>query len=455
MALETVTRGESFLEVADLLGALEISGTADSGSSTTLVSTLLVHPNDDDLNDYQLYIYDGTGQGQKRNIDDFTASADRVTVVAGATLDSTSKFAILKPGWDADRIIRGINAAIRSVRSLHRLREDNTHLVVNDMLSHYGPGDGAMEGWDNGASSAPNGYTLFGTGAAVARESTIIHGSDRSHLYSAKLTSNGSAEAGLRFSVPDYARWADKSFSVKCWIYANTSTRVYLRMLDGTTTTTSDAITTINAWQEITIGTTAVASAPSKLDFELYITAGGAVIAYFDDHIVISESETLREYEIPANIVEIGDVMVESDTTGQYLEVLANTRQAQMWRVGGSDATPRLVINDGTARVPNTGRFMPREDTLIPRGIVALVNGRHLRLVSMSAPAVTTSDDDNLPINPNFVKYYAASEVASSQFGDDSPELARKLGFWKGEALQAKAELNFGRMASGRVVRSN
>ena len=98
---------------------------------------------------------------------------------------------------------------------------------------------------------------------------------------------------------------------------------------------------------------------------------------------------------------------------------------------------------------------MPREDTLIPRGIVALVNGRHLRLVSMSAPAVTTSDDDNLPINPNFVKYYAASEVASSQFGDDSPELARKLGFWKGEAQQAKAELNFGRMASGRVVRSN
>jgi len=459
MALETVTRGESFLEVADLLGALEKSGTATGGTSTTLVdSGLTSYPADDDLNHYQLYVYDGVAQGDKRNITDFTRSSGTCTATAfSATPDTTSKYVILRPGWDADRIIRGINAAIRSVRSLHRVREDNSHLVVGDMLSHYHAGAGGMEVWDNGTALAPNGYTLFGTSAAVAREATIIHGSDRSHLYSAKLTSNTTNEAGLRFTVPDYARWAGKSFSVTCWVWVDTASRAQLRMSDGVTTTTSDAITVTDAWQAVTIAITAVDASPTELFFELYITAdaGGAVIAYFDDHVVTSESEIIREYPIPANITEIADVMQEAANAGIYYETLSNNMQTQSWRIGGSDATPRLVVVDNLPILPNSTHYLPREDSLIPKGIVALTKGRHMRLIAQSAPAVTTSDDDNLPINPNFVKYYAAAEVASAQFGGDSTELARKLNYWKGEANLLRLEMNVGRMASSQIVRSN
>jgi hypothetical protein len=456
--LETVTRGESFLEVADLLGALEESGTATGGSSTTLVdSKLASYPADDNLNYYQLYIYDGTAQGDKRTITDFTKSSGTCTATAfSATPDTTSKYAILRPGWDSARIIRSINAAIRSVRSLHRLREDNSELVIGDMLSYYFKGAGGMEKWDNGAASAPNGYTAFGTSVSVARESSIIHGSDRSHLYSVKLTSNSTNEAGLRFSIPDYGRWAGSSFSVSCWIQVNTASRAQLRMSDGTTTTVSDAITLVNAWQKITIGSTAVADVPTQLYFELYITAdaGGVVVAYFDDHMVINESEELRDYAIPSNIVELGCVMQESNNAGIYYEMLANSISYQGWRIGGTESNPRLVLKDEAARVLHSPG-MPRENSLTPKGIVALTKGRHLQLIAMSAPAVLTSDDDNLPVNPNYVKYYAASDVAASQFGDDSPELARKLNFWKGEADRDKVEMNFGRMANGHMVRSN
>ena len=67
------------------------SGTATSGSSTTLVCTGKGWTNDQWIN-YRVRITGGTGIGQKSLIIDNTG--DTLTFAAGATIDATSTFEI-------------------------------------------------------------------------------------------------------------------------------------------------------------------------------------------------------------------------------------------------------------------------------------------------------------------------------------------------------------------------
>lgn len=62
--------------------ATEITGTADSTSTTTLVDLTLAttYDTDDDLNGYWIYITDGTGEGSYAQVTDYTALTGTVTV---------------------------------------------------------------------------------------------------------------------------------------------------------------------------------------------------------------------------------------------------------------------------------------------------------------------------------------------------------------------------------------
>lgn len=74
---------------------IEASGTADSGTNTTLVDTDLV-ATDDEFNGCWLHIISGTNAGEWRRIIDSEATANRVTVSAAFTsaIDGTSVFEI-------------------------------------------------------------------------------------------------------------------------------------------------------------------------------------------------------------------------------------------------------------------------------------------------------------------------------------------------------------------------
>jgi len=91
--------------VAITLTATSITGTADSGSSTTLVDATLetTYDTDDDLNGYWIYITGGTGDGNYAKVTDYTASGGTVTVAdwldesgnpVGVDPDSTSTYSI-------------------------------------------------------------------------------------------------------------------------------------------------------------------------------------------------------------------------------------------------------------------------------------------------------------------------------------------------------------------------
>lgn len=80
--------------------AITYTGTASSGSSTTLVDSSIASTYADDFfNTYTIYIESGTGVGESATISDYTGSSGTFTFTAlsgGSTPDSTSKYSIAK-----------------------------------------------------------------------------------------------------------------------------------------------------------------------------------------------------------------------------------------------------------------------------------------------------------------------------------------------------------------------
>lgn len=74
----------------------EITGTADSGSTTTLVDTNLTGYGDDYFNDDELVFEGGTGAGQRLRITDFTDSTGTITFATATAPDSTTTYRIVR-----------------------------------------------------------------------------------------------------------------------------------------------------------------------------------------------------------------------------------------------------------------------------------------------------------------------------------------------------------------------
>ena len=88
--------------------------------------------------------------------------------------------------------------------------------------------NGDFESWGAGASSAPDGYSLVGVGAAVARESTII----KSNEYSVKLTATLNNESSLNFdsNLPNYTHLKGRDVSIGVWMYCSAVGRMRVRV---------------------------------------------------------------------------------------------------------------------------------------------------------------------------------------------------------------------------------
>lgn len=109
-------------ELAHACGAVEIDSIATGGSATTLIDTAMLGGYaDDTFNDCRLYIYQGTGLGQERRITDHTGSSSTLTIPSGATIDSTSRYLILKKGWTMADLRTAFLMAMRRRRRMYML----------------------------------------------------------------------------------------------------------------------------------------------------------------------------------------------------------------------------------------------------------------------------------------------------------------------------------------------
>ncbi|RJO62361.1 MAG: hypothetical protein C4542_04395 [Dehalococcoidia bacterium] len=146
----------------------------------------------------------------------------------------------------------------------------------------------SFEKWGNGAALAPDGWTVSGASAAVAREGTII----KDGSYSAKLTRAGtncylSQNVLAMAPAPKNAItwWQGKNIMAGAWVYATVGDRAYLETYDGQTTTTSGAHAGNSAWAWLTTAAADVHASATQLTVRLAVKTGDTA-AYIDSPIL-------------------------------------------------------------------------------------------------------------------------------------------------------------------------
>lgn len=162
--------------------------------------------------------------------------------------------------------------------------------------------------WAAGDAAAPSGWTLAGTGAAVARAGTGLADTKRKvGDFCAKVT-YGSATLTLSqdvlptaaFSRVDHLKGEPVGFGAWVWANAASQSRVYVT--DGVTTTYSSYHTGDGTWQWLTVEHTLSGSA-TKITVGIAVGSGVANPAYFSGATLIFSDIAPANWRPTPNIV--------------------------------------------------------------------------------------------------------------------------------------------------------
>lgn len=396
---ELPTRASIIVDAARKSGLLSYEGTATAGASGTLTDTnVLIHPSNNDLRGFEIYIHTGNAAGDVRVTSASTSSSSLVTVSPNwsSTPNTTSQYLMFRRREGAlitRLILDGIDGGMRHIRKRFLTSKTNLEYVLQDLLWGYG----AMQRWTNGASAAPDGWTLAGSGAAAARSTTIPN----QLTYSAQVTSGSSNTASLSRSIAQYGQYHDLSASLYGWIRANVASRVTLRVTDGVSTNNSDALTTVDTWYEvgpgkdIDLSVLNIGTNPTELTASLQISTGSAVVATVSDLRLILSGRTLQRFELPATNGYGGDL-----TSFQWIHTVLVEDPPQSWVFPRSSfISPQhlnVVYEEGT-------RFL----YVLLSDLTGLAN-RRLFIQGQEGPPILTSNSGTTSVDSDYLSAYAA-----------------------------------------------
>lgn len=188
----------------------------------------------------------------------------------------------------------------------------------------------SLETWNGGTAAAPQGWTLTGAGATIAREGTIIKHGD----YSAKLTRVGTDCHISRDVYSDertgktYMR--SRQYTFGAWVYATVASRARLRFDDGVTVSNSSYHTGGSAWEFLTVTKTLSGSA-TKCEVGLAVDTGNTS-GYIDMACLIEGSslsstpppnDTLNRYPRRASMFHRDSIVI----TGNALTINLDASQ--------------------------------------------------------------------------------------------------------------------------------
>ena len=166
--------------------------------------------------------------------------------------------------------------------------------------------NGDFENWSAGTSVAPDGWTLSGASATVAREGTII----KLGTYSAKVTRAGTDcylyntnynVAPILGKGIEY--WKGRKITIGCWVYATVAARARLSMTDNVNTANSSYHTGDSTWQWLTMTMTFDSSATLLV---LYLQVNnGNTSAYFDGLMCV-EGESIFAFSEGITPIPLG-----------------------------------------------------------------------------------------------------------------------------------------------------
>ncbi len=190
--------------------------------------------------------------------------------------------------------------------------------------------NGDFESWSAGSSSAPDGFTLSGAGAAVAREGTTV----KRGSYSAKVTRAGTDCQLTRDVVVEAGGTgyiAVRTFTFGAWLFATAANRVRLRVDDGVSVSYSAYHTGGSTWEWLTL-TSTLAASPTKLEAGLRVDSGDT--AGFIDGGMLVESKFAAAFQPHPNDEHLRAVNYQDNTptnevvgtvAAQWGEVLKNS----------------------------------------------------------------------------------------------------------------------------------
>ncbi|MCB7127993.1 MAG: hypothetical protein J3T61_00440 [Candidatus Brocadiales bacterium] len=145
--------------------------------------------------------------------------------------------------------------------------------------------NGGQEYWSAGTSVAPDGWTLAGAGATVAREGTTF----RTGVFSAKVIRSG-ADATLTASAIDNTteyhnvHFRSRAITLGAWVWSSVASSSRLRIDDGIGTTDSSLHTGGSSWEFLTVTRTLSATA-TKVDAQFMVILD--TTAYVDGVVMV------------------------------------------------------------------------------------------------------------------------------------------------------------------------
>ncbi len=387
-------------DVARLTGDHRNSGTATAGSTTSLTDATRERTptaNANRILGNYLYSTGGTGAGDIHEVTTYTIGV-MTWAVAGTAPTSTTTWTRLSR--DPQAILEAIDAVTRRGAWKQAQPYQSLALVTNNLLGYYG----SMEEFTSGTTSAPDGWTLGGVGASVAREATVV-GQGR---YSVALTAVAGAVGTLTRTIPfSLARQLDgASLSLLGLLAENVASdgvvRVTITNNAGAATNASPERTgtlTGNRWQELKdISTASIAVSDPAQTIAVQLSAALSATVYFDD-LIVPSPRPLRDYDLPPTFIGLEPViMMES---GQYT---------------GKFTIP-LLYGRNWSVAPQDGLAATR--TSILRMHQDLPDGLHLLIKGYRAPDVVAATA-NVEPNPEWLALAAAVYILQGDpFGQD------------------------------------
>lgn len=152
--------------------------------------------------------------------------------------------------------------------------------LVNQHFSNLLDPYGGVESWSKGAAVAPDGYTLVGGGATIAREGAIVKHAN----FSAKLTRVGN-DCYLSISVPWTSYYQSRVLILGVWVYATVADRARVTIYDGVGSSSSSLHDGGSDWDFLTVTRTLNAAA-SEFTVRLECVTGNTAV-YFDGAILV------------------------------------------------------------------------------------------------------------------------------------------------------------------------
>lgn len=335
--MATSTRLAIAQQVAREIGGYQ--GSITSGTATTAVlDTLVGNKNDDELNDDLLIMPDAANAtDMERIITDWTKTSGTATWEGNrtdTTFTSETFFTIPKGTWTLDQMRRAINDCLgntdRTYRYIVPSREDTYQIPLADLtwLRNAKDVDGVywvsspgllhnadFSYWHSGTTSAPDGWTLTGSGGTIARSTTFASFGS----YVAQVTRSGT-DVTLTYDIPyPLAKQlidAGATIAIKGRAQSATASIGRIGINDGSSTTWSSYHSGDGEPEDLTASVTLTAAA-SRIRITCSVDTSDGTVSF--DFIAACEGS-------------VTDDFFNSGGTGYLMQ----PGRAQLWNVGSS-----------------------------------------------------------------------------------------------------------------------